>query len=107
MLAMGRAHPGKGLDDLLDALTQLAGRNFQLPHLVLAAVTDGEPTEYQERLQLRLAVLPLPATLPTRFDPGMPGLLSHPRLRAVIVPSRIEPFGRILWKPSRQVPGQS
>jgi glycosyltransferase involved in cell wall biosynthesis len=37
----------------------------------------------------------LPVTLWTRFDPGLPGLLHHPALRAVVVPSRTEPLGRI------------
>jgi glycosyltransferase involved in cell wall biosynthesis len=31
----------------------------------------------------------------THFDPQLRGLLSHPALAAVIVPSRTEPFGRI------------
>ncbi len=95
LLAMGRAQPYKGFDDLLDALILLADRKVQLPHVLLAAVTDGEPTAYQDHLRKRLHALPTGATLWTRFDPCLPGLLHHPQLRAVVVPSRIEPLGRI------------
>jgi glycosyltransferase involved in cell wall biosynthesis len=31
----------------------------------------------------------------TRFSPNVAAMLSHPALRAVVVPSRAEPFGRI------------
>lgn len=95
VLAMGRAQPYKGFDDLLDALHLLVRRDVRVPHLLLAAVTEGEPTAYQQHLHERVAELALPVTVWTRFDPGLPGLLHHPALRAVVVPSRAEPLGRI------------
>jgi glycosyltransferase involved in cell wall biosynthesis len=95
LLAMGRAQPYKGFEDLLDALSLLTSQHLRLPHLLLAAVTDGEPTAYQRHLQQRVTGLQFAATLWTRFDPGLPGLLHHPKLRAVVVPSRTEPLGRI------------
>jgi hypothetical protein len=61
MLAMGRAHAYKGFDDLLDALSRLRG--IDVPHLVLAAVTeDDEPSEYQRHLQQRVATDQLEVT---------------------------------------------
>ncbi|MFJ6216734.1 glycosyltransferase family 4 protein [Streptomyces sp. NPDC092296] len=95
LLSMGRAQPYKGFDDLLDALGHLAGIGVRLPHLLLAAVTDGPTTAYQHHLRRRAIALGLEVTLWTRFDPGLPGLLHHPALRAVVVPSRSEPLGRI------------
>ncbi|MBY8889208.1 glycosyltransferase [Streptomyces sp. PTM05] len=96
LLSMGRATPYKGFTDLLDALALLATRQVAVPPLLLAAVTDnGEPNTYQHHLRERAAALPLPVSLWTRYDPTLPGLLYHPRLRAVIVPSRTEPLGRI------------
>ncbi|MFC1416255.1 glycosyltransferase family 4 protein [Streptacidiphilus cavernicola] len=95
LLSMGRAQPYKGFDDLLDALGHLASTGVRLPHLLLAAVTDGPTTAYQHHLRRRVSALGLSATLWTRFDPGLPGLLHHPALRAVVVPSRSEPLGRI------------
>ena len=94
LLALGRAAPYKGFEDLLDALELLQTRTVRVPHLLLAAVTDADgPNTYQQHLGARRADLPV--TLWTRFDPGIPGLLHHPALRAVVVPSRAEPFGRI------------
>jgi glycosyltransferase involved in cell wall biosynthesis len=96
ILAMGRAHPYKGFDDLLDALLLLQGGGELLPHLVLAAVTeDDEPSDYQQHLQQRVAAEQLDVTVITRFSWGVRALIGHPALRAVIVPSRVEPFGRI------------
>jgi glycosyltransferase involved in cell wall biosynthesis len=95
LLSMGRAQPYKGFEDLLDALSLLARQHVRLPHLLLAAVTDSEPTAYQRHLRQHVTALQLAATLWTRFDPGLPGLLHHPKLRTVVVPSRIEPLGRI------------
>ncbi|NED78874.1 glycosyl transferase, partial [Streptomyces sp. SID11233] len=40
LLAMGRAVPTKGFDDLLDALHLLKERGVRTPHLLLAAVTS-------------------------------------------------------------------
>lgn len=94
LLAFGRAAPYKGFDDLLEAISLLHARNIPVPHLLLAAVTDLDVvTPYQQQLAMRCAQLPV--TLWTRFDASLPGLLGHPALRAVIVPSRVEPFGRI------------
>jgi len=95
MLAMGRAQPYKGFEDLLDAITQLTHQRVHVPHLLLAAVAEGELTAYQRYLRTLATDLKVAATLWTRFDLRLPGLLHHPELRAVIVPSRIEPFGRI------------
>ncbi len=54
MLSMGRAHPYKGFDDLLVALLLLRG--VDVPHLLMAAVTeDDEPSDYQRHLLQRVA----------------------------------------------------
>lgn len=96
MLSMGRAHPYKGFDDLLDALLMLRNGGEEVPHLVMAAVTeDHEPSQYQRHLQHRIAVERMNVTVVTRFSWGVRALIGHPSLRAVIVPSRVEPFGRI------------
>ena len=96
MLAMGRAQPYKGFDDLLDALSLLKDRRIRVPHAVIAAVTeDTEPGAYQCRLARHISAEQLDATLITRFDPGLRALLLHRALAAVVVPSRVEPFGRI------------
>src|SRR5207302_10902733 len=95
MLAIGRAHPSKGFDDLLDSLLLLRGVDG-VPHLLLAAVTeDDEPSDYQRHLQQRVAAERLDVTVLTRFSWGVRSLIGHPALRAVVVPSRVEPFGRI------------
>lgn len=96
MLAMGRAVPYKGWDDLLDALTLLQNRGVRYPHVVLAAVTD-EPnlSPYQQHLAQQIHARRLNATLLPRFDTRLRSLLTHPALAAVVVPSRAEPFGRI------------
>jgi endonuclease YncB( thermonuclease family) len=94
--AMGRAVPYKGFDDLLDALAILRDTGLDPVHLVLAAVTDsGGPTEYQRHLADRIAAEQLDVTLITRYADEIPDLLAHPALRAIVVPSRAEPFGRI------------
>ncbi|MGH3873811.1 MAG: glycosyltransferase family 4 protein [Pseudonocardiaceae bacterium] len=96
LLAMGRAQPYKGFDDLLDALTLLHRQGVALPHLVLAAVTDNpEPCTYQQHLAKEITALRVNATLLTRFHPDIRRLLAHPALRGVVVPSRAEPFGRV------------
>lgn len=96
MLAMGRAVPYKGFDDLLDALILLQARGVTFPHVVVAAVTDEpELSPYQQHLVRQIHEHSLNATLLPRFDPGLRSLLTHPTLAAVIVPSRAEPFGRI------------
>ena len=96
-LAMGRAVPYKGFDDLLDALHVLRDTDGpRPPHLILAAVTDvGQPTDYQHHLADRIESEHLDVTLLTRFSLDLQNLLTHPALRAVLVPSRAEPFGRI------------
>lgn len=95
MLSYGRAEPYKGFDDLLDALPLLRETGLQVPHLVLGAVTDGPRTSYQDHLADRIKAEDLDVTLRTEFDPRFRGLLAHPSLAAVIIPSREEPFGRI------------
>jgi glycosyltransferase involved in cell wall biosynthesis len=96
ILAMGRAVPYKGFDDLLDALTLLTTRGLRLPHTVLAAVTD-QPTldPYQRHLAQQIHCRKLDVTLLPRFDPALRSLFTHPALAAIVVPSRCEPFGRI------------
>jgi glycosyltransferase involved in cell wall biosynthesis len=96
LLSMGRATPYKGFDDLLDALTILAAGRNHVPHTVLAAVTDGaELSAYQRHLQQRIRDEDLDVSLVTTFSPSVRSLLWHPALKAVVVPSRTEPFGRI------------
>lgn len=94
--ALGRAVPRKGFGDLLDAWTLLRDRGEELPPLVLAAVSEQpEPTAHQRWLASVIAERRLPVTLLTTFGPEARGLLAHDGVRAVVVPSRVEPFGRI------------
>ena len=96
LLSYGRAEPYKGFDDLLDALAILRADQAPVPHTVLGAVADGPPlTPYQDHLAHRITAGRHDVTLLTTFSPAIRGLLADPRLRAVIVPSRAEPFGRI------------
>lgn len=96
LLSLGRAEPYKGFDDLLDALHILTTSHIPLPHTFLAAVTDDlAPTSYQRHLAHRIATERLDVTLHTTYHPGVRGLLAHPALAGVIIPSRAEPFGRI------------
>ena len=96
LFAMGRAEPYKGFDDLLTALHLLTATGTPVPHLVLAAVCDQTtPTGHQQALTRRAHALHLPVTVLTHYRPAVRALLWHPALRAVIVPSRAEPFGRI------------
>ncbi|MFJ8789019.1 glycosyltransferase family 4 protein [Streptomyces sp. NPDC102462] len=98
LLAMGRAVPTKGFEDLLEALRILKEREVRAPHLLLAAVTSNDqerPTPYQEGLAARIHAYGLDATLITCFTPAIRAWLHNPALRAVVVPSREEPFGRI------------
>ncbi|SEO64753.1 glycosyltransferase family 4 protein [Amycolatopsis saalfeldensis] len=96
LLAMGRAQPYKGFDDLLDAMTILRRRGRDLPHLVFAATGESpHPSGYQRSLMARADRLGVECTTLTRFTPQVAGLLTAPGLRGVVVPSRAEPFGRI------------
>jgi glycosyltransferase involved in cell wall biosynthesis len=96
LLSYGRAEPYKGFDDLLDALAILRADRVAVPHTVLGAVADGPPlTPYQDHLAQRITAERHDVTLLTIFSPAIRGLLAAPRLAAVIVPSRAEPFGRI------------
>jgi glycosyltransferase involved in cell wall biosynthesis len=96
ILAMGRAEDHKGFDDLIDAVVLLREQGIAVPHLLLIAATDDRQLNpYQQHLAGRLAALHLEATLWTRFSHGHRQLLRHPLLRAVVIPSRVEPFGRI------------
>lgn len=98
VLAMGRAVPTKGFEDLLKALHVLKGRGVRLPHLLLAAVTSDDHehlTSYQRHLAAGIRAYDLSATLIPRFTPSIRSWLHSPALRAVVVPSREEPFGRI------------
>ncbi|MYT32917.1 glycosyltransferase family 4 protein [Streptomyces sp. MspMP-M5] len=96
VLCYGRARPYKGFDDLIHALAHLRDQGIRLPHTVIGAVTEApEPSAYQRHLAHQIAELRLNATLVTRFTPRLRDLLAHPRLRAVVVPSRAEPLGWI------------
>ncbi|MFE2426967.1 glycosyltransferase family 4 protein [Streptomyces sp. NPDC059373] len=96
LLAMGRAVPEKGFEDLLFALALLRGQGIRVPHLVLAATsTAPQGNAYQSLLAEIIRESPVDATLVTRFTPAVRSWLLSPALRAVIVPSREEPFGRI------------
>ncbi|MFE2426576.1 glycosyltransferase family 4 protein [Streptomyces sp. NPDC059373] len=96
LLAMGRAVPEKGFEDLLIALALLRSQRIRLPHLVLAATsTTPQADAYQALLAQIIREHQVDATLITRFTPTVRGWLHSPALRAVIVPSREEPFGRI------------
>lgn len=95
-LAMGRAEPYKGFDDLLDALVLLREHTPRPPHLILAAVSNQpERCQYQHHLAERIHQHQPDATLITRFTTDVADLLAHHALRGVIVPSRVEPFGRV------------
>jgi glycosyltransferase involved in cell wall biosynthesis len=93
VLAMGRAEAHKGFDDLIDAVLLLRRQGIRVPHLLVT--DDPDPNAYQQHLARRLIDEQLDATLWTRFSHGIRGLLAHPALLAVVVPSRVEPFGRI------------
>ncbi|MFI1890338.1 glycosyltransferase family 4 protein [Streptomyces jumonjinensis] len=96
LFAMGRAVESKGFEDLIDALVILRDRRADIPHLVLAATSSSEdPTPYQDRLRERLRAGGVDATVFSRFSPVYRTWLRSPALRAVIVPSRAEAFGRI------------
>jgi glycosyltransferase involved in cell wall biosynthesis len=90
---------GEGLSEsynLADFLGKINEQQLQVPHTILAAVTDGPPlTAYQRHLAHRINTGHLDVTLLTTFSPGIRALLGHPALAGVIVPSRAEPFGRI------------
>ncbi|MFC3510526.1 glycosyltransferase family 4 protein [Amycolatopsis halotolerans] len=96
VLAMGRAEPYKGFEDLLDAWEILRHDNVALPRLVLAATSEQpQPTPYQKKLRRKAERLGARISLPTRFTPDTARLLGHRNLLSVVVPSRAEPFGRI------------
>ncbi|WP_102937529.1 glycosyltransferase family 4 protein [Streptomyces malaysiensis] len=96
LLAMGRAVPEKGFEGLLHALALLRQRPVRLPHLVLvAASTTPNRDHYLAVLDGLIREYRLNATLITSFSPAVRSWLRNPALRAVIVPSRVEPFGRI------------
>ncbi|MYW92611.1 glycosyltransferase family 4 protein [Amycolatopsis rubida] len=96
VFSMGRAEPYKGFEDLLAAWDLLAREGTALPLLLIAATSEGsEPTPYQNVLRARAERLAAPVRMLTRFTPDVPRLLRHPGLRAVVVPSHAEPFGRI------------
>jgi len=96
LLAMGRAVPTKGFEDLLRALGILHRTRAPLPHLVLAATSRGaQQTPYQRQLAELVRTEQLDATVLSRFNPDVRSLLASPALRGVVVPSRTEAFGRI------------
>ncbi|MBI1758338.1 MAG: glycosyltransferase [Actinobacteria bacterium] len=96
VLAMGRAVPRKGFEDLLAALGFLRAGGAALPPVVLAAVSESStPTGYQRYLAEEFTRLAPGGVFVSRFTPGVRDLLAHRALRALVVPSRVEPFGRI------------
>lgn len=95
-VTMGRAAPYKGFEDVLDALVRLRASDVEVPHTVLAAVAEqSEPSHHQCTLARRIECGGLDVTMIRRFDHGVRALIGHPDLRGVVVPSRVEPFGRI------------
>ncbi|MGW2998727.1 glycosyltransferase family 4 protein [Streptomyces sp. NPDC001155] len=96
LLAMGRAVESKGFEDLLEAIGLLKARGTRVPHLVLAPTTHTEDlTDYQRQLRAMVRDHAIDATFLPRFSPQYRSWLRSPALRAVVVPSRAEPFGRI------------
>jgi glycosyltransferase involved in cell wall biosynthesis len=96
VLSYGRAVPWKGFEDLLRAWALLRQDRARIPHLVLAAVTEQNGlSRHQQRLQALAEDTGAPVTLLWQYSPQVRGLLTHPGVRAVAVPSRKEPFGRI------------
>ncbi|MCZ4100770.1 glycosyltransferase family 4 protein [Streptomyces sp. H39-C1] len=96
LFALGRPVPEKGFQDLLYALQILRDQHVRVPHLVLAATTPGQrENRDQAHLASTIGELGLDATLLTHFSPAIRSWLHSPALRAVVVPSRKEPFGRI------------
>ncbi|MFG1971563.1 glycosyltransferase family 4 protein [Nonomuraea fuscirosea] len=95
LFALGRPVPEKGFEDLLAALDVLRSRRVPVPHLVLAATTPDVPNGYQRRLAKVIEDGGADATLITGFDPRIRAWMSSPALLGIIVPSRVEPFGRI------------
>src|SRR5699024_8996835 len=86
----------KGFEDLIEAWALLQADGEHLPHLLVAAVTEtSETTPYQRHLAQHIAQRNVKATLWTRFDPGIRSLFTHSGARAVVVPSRVEPFGLV------------
>lgn len=95
VLALGRAVTHKGFEDLLDGWEVLAAAGEDLPHLVVAATSERPVTPYQQLLAARIRDKGLRATIITRYSNEARSLLAHPGVRAVVVPSRVEPFGRV------------
>lgn len=96
LFSVGRAAPYKGFDDLLTALPILRERRIRVPHTVLAAVShDPALNHYQRHLQQRITAERLNVTLLPHFELDHRSLFAHPAMAALIVPSRVEPFGRI------------
>ncbi|GAA1109847.1 glycosyltransferase [Nocardiopsis exhalans] len=95
VLALGRAVPRKGFEDLLEAWSLLTCAGANLPHLVLAAVSEAPMTAHQRELAALIRDRALDASLITRFSARARSLMAHPGVRALVVPSRVEPFGRI------------
>lgn len=95
LLALGRAVPSKGFEDLLAGLQLLRAQPARLPHLILAATTSSGLNEHQRQLAHMIRAGGLEATLITTFNPTIRGWMRSPALRAIVVPSRQEPFGRI------------
>lgn len=96
LLAMGRAVESKGFEDLLEALRILSAQGEQVPHLLLAPTTHTETlTGYQQQLLATVHDYAIDATFLPRFSPRYRSWMRSPALRAVVVPSRAEPFGRI------------
>jgi glycosyltransferase involved in cell wall biosynthesis len=96
LLALGRAVESKGFEDLLQALILLREQGTPLPHLLLAAGSLSRfPTRHQGRLHAMISKYKLDATFLPQFSTAYQTWLRSPALRAVVVPSRSEPFGRI------------
>ncbi|HEX3779078.1 MAG TPA: glycosyltransferase, partial [Pseudonocardiaceae bacterium] len=95
VLTLGRAEPYKGFDDLLTAYSRLNHSGVDAPPLVIAATTETRHNQHQQHLADRIVRLNVNAVMLHEFTPAVAGILRHPGVRAVVVPSRAEPFGRI------------
>lgn len=95
MLCFGRAAPYKGQHILVEALGLLRDRGVPVPRAIIGAVTEGGDNPYADQLEQRCQELGVEAVIVRHFHLGLRGLIGHPALQIVVIPSLAEPFGRI------------
>lgn len=94
ILAYGRAAEYKGFDILVNALGKI--KEGSRPQLVLIATTHDEKSAYISQLNSLMKVNKIEGILLTKFDADLPLVLQQaPNIKAIVVPSRSEPFGLI------------